>query len=466
MPRLERRIRLCALSVALTAALAAPVPASAEIKGTLAMRSTSAVARWSGEFVAGITGATASTPAACTPNTCDFVDLAVSLPPSAWRAPGGMLVAIQWPSVDVGYDLDLFVYAPDGTQAGRSTVVAFSRNESVWIPNPVNGTYGVYVIPKHVIGQTTAPGVFGPLTYQGVARFDYGLTVRREESFNSQSYTKTFAAFGLRSPKPRSVLLPDLVPTKPSNFHIESTWGAQYYFYGDRGVRHQPSCYPQETIGYDADNATSGGGSHPTKCLRWDQGEYNFGDGPFELHNYPDEGAGNEMWQRIYASDGTVRQVQVGEARFSESHGHLHYVGFQDVTLREWRAGGRPGPVVASAPDKGICMVDIENARFGKPRASPHGYGVLGNCDTATHRDPNDPTYPGSAFFQMGISVGYADVYPWFIADQYIDITGVPDGKYLLVVTLDAGKRLVEKSRANNTAAACVQIAGTEARPC
>lgn len=310
------------------------------------------------------------------------------------------------------------------------------------------------------------PGVLEPLEYEGFVRFQRGLTLTREESNLSASFTRTVVAFGRSRALPVRQLLPDIVPTKPRNFHIESGAGAQYYFYMDRGLRHQPSCYPWETVGLTPDEPAPAVG--PTKCLRWDQGEYNFGDGPFELHIYD---GSSDVYQRIYSTDGSVRQIgPLGTTTFSESHGHFHYVGWQEIRLHRLRTDGTPGARVRTGLDKGICMVDIENERFGRTDVpnGPLGYPVIGTCDAATHSDPNDPTFPGRSFFQMGISVGYADLYPWYIADQYVDVTGLADGDYALVVRQDVRGRISEKNRRNNTATGCVRIAGDVATdiPC
>ncbi|HEV7534982.1 MAG TPA: lysyl oxidase family protein, partial [Acidimicrobiia bacterium] len=230
------------------------------------------------------------------------------------------------------------------------------------------------------------------------------------------------------------------------------------------GLHHQPSCYPQETAGLTADEPRTGVG--PLRCLRWDQGEYNLGDGPLELHNYPGQGSGTEMWQRVYRADGTVAQTPVGHARFSPNHGHLHYLGFTVATLHRIAADGGLGAEVARGPDKGICLADTELATLGASRTSPLSYAFPGTCDVATHADPRDPTYPNSPYFVMGISVGTADVYAWYLADQYLDVTAVPDGRYLLRVEVDAGRKLVEKTHANNVAVTCVALAGQQATAC
>ncbi|HEV7688950.1 MAG TPA: lysyl oxidase family protein, partial [Acidimicrobiia bacterium] len=396
---------------------------------------------------------------------CDARLVDVAVPAGRWAAaPGGLLVAIEWPEMDVGYDLDLYVYrAGEHAPVASSTSTSFSRYEAAWVANPPAGRYMVVVAAKAVLGQPVAPDVLTPLRYEGAARLERGVTVDRAETEYGLAFTRRLVAFDQHGPDD-TPLLPDLVPTTPSGFHLESGWGAQYYFYGDRGLRHPPSCYPQETASLTGDNPSPTVG--PLRCLRWDQGESNVGDGPLELHNYPQEGSRTEMWQRVYRSDGTATQGRVGETRFSSNHGHLHYLGFTVVTLHRVAADGSVGAEVMRAPDKGICLVDVQPAALGGSRTSPLSYGVPGTCDTASHTDPHDPTYRGSPYFAMGISVGAADIYPWYLADQYLDVTNVADGRYLLRVEIDAGGKLAEKTRANNVAVTCVDLHGQQAAPC
>jgi hypothetical protein len=425
-----------------------------------------AVVRWSGGFTIGATGPVAPDPAVCaTSRACDVTAVDVTVPSSSWAgAPGGLSVAIQWPVFDAGYDLDLHVYRAGGrVPLTSSATTGFSRHEAAWVPNPAAGRYLVVVTAKSVIGQSVVSDVATPLAYEAAARIGRGVTVDRHETNAATPFTRRFVAFGATSPT-AAPLIPDLVPTKPAEFHIESGWGAHVYFYGDRGLRHPPSCYPQETVGVTADEPRPGVG--PLRCLRWDQGEYNLGDGPLELHNYPEQGTGTEMWQRVYRADGTAAQTPVGQARFSPNHGHLHYLGFTVATLHRIAPDGGVGAEVARGPDKGICLADIELAGLGAERTSPLSYAVPGTCDAATHADPHDPTYPGSPYFVMGISVGDADVYPWYLADQYVDVTDVPDGRYLLRVEIDAGHKLIERTHANNVAVTCVALAAQHATAC
>lgn len=447
-----------------TVASLTPGLARAEVTATL--RTMSDTASWSGDFVAGAFAAGPGVPEVCVDRAvCDRIALTLDLPADNWTTPGGLLVSIQWPHVDGGHDLDLYVYGPDGSQVAKSDALLFSQGEAAWVMNPANGTYAIVVSPKTVYAQSIVPGVLEPLHYEGIAQLQRGVTVSREELNNGLPYSPTFVALDRANADPVTELLPDLQPTTPGNFHIESTVGAWTYFYPDRGLRHQPSCYPTETLGLTNDTPTPGQG--PLKCLRWDQGEYNFGSGPFELHNYPNRGDGTEVFQRIYRTDGSVRQEQIpGALTFSQVHGHVHYFGFQHVALHARNADGTPGAVVSAGLDKGLCMVDLVNGWFGTSKGQPSNYTVPGTCDNASRQDPNDPTYPNESFFQMGISPGWADVYPWHIADQYIDITGVADGQYVMVVQQNLSHGVIEADYTNNTATACVQISGDSASAC
>jgi hypothetical protein len=62
----------------------------------------------------------------------------------------------------------------------------------------------------------------------------------------------------------------------------------------------------------------------------------------------------------------------------------------------------------------------------------------------------------------MGLSVGWGDRYPYNIAFQYIDISGLPNGEYLVTVTADppaaGGGRFIEANEDNNSSWALILI--------
>jgi hypothetical protein len=58
----------------------------------------------------------------------------------------------------------------------------------------------------------------------------------------------------------------------------------------------------------------------------------------------------------------------------------------------------------------------------------------------------------------MGLSVGWGDEYPSSIAFQYIDITGLPNGEYVVTLAVDLDREFVEADDDNNTAWATIKI--------
>ena len=309
-------------------------------------------ADWSGS----LSNTATPTPQACTSITCNSYDVTLGLPRSAFRRPGGMLVSLKWPDsqLDAFYDLDLYVYARDGRLAGRSNNVTYSSAEGVWLQNPRNGRYRVVVAGRDVIG-TSPYGIHVDLK-RGWTVHTHETNQLADPGPGALPYTSDFVFLGGRPARPR-LLLPDVEPSKPANFHIESAVGTTFYQSFDRGIRHPPSCYPQETSGADADEPGSQK-NHPTRCLRFDQGLRNVGRGPFEIRVYPNNGNGTDAWQAIYRSDGSYIERKAGRAKFSNAHGHVHYQGFEDTGLYTTGSGGHPGKLVKQMDDKGRCAVD------------------------------------------------------------------------------------------------------------
>ena len=58
----------------------------------------------------------------------------------------------------------------------------------------------------------------------------------------------------------------------------------------------------------------------------------------------------------------------------------------------------------------------------------------------------------------QGISVGWADEYSDWLDCQYIDVTRVPGGNYILQVTVNPSGVIAEKNYSNNVARVPVTI--------
>ncbi|MSP63290.1 MAG: hypothetical protein EXR72_23695 [Myxococcales bacterium] len=98
---------------------------------------------------------------------------------------------------------------------------------------------------------------------------------------------------------------------------------------------------------------------------------------------------------------------------FSPCHGHYHLHGFADYLLL-----GLDGAVAAAGHKQGFCMED--SLRYGGGKS--HGY----NCD------------------YQGITSGWGDWYYKQLPGQWIDITGLPEGDYLVRMVINASNTFAE----------------------
>jgi Lysyl oxidase len=118
--------------------------------------------------------------------------------------------------------------------------------------------------------------------------------------------------------------------------------------------------------------------------------------------------------------------------QFSQCHQHYHFRGFSLYTLLE-----TDGTTVAAAGHKqSFCLEDVE--QYAQAPAP-------------------DPAVPFTCGNQ-GLHVGWEDVYPSDIDCQWIDITGVPPGNYLLEVAVNTAGYLPESNYANDSATVPVTI--------
>ena len=119
--------------------------------------------------------------------------------------------------------------------------------------------------------------------------------------------------------------------------------------------------------------------------------------------------------------------------QFDSCHGHYHFQSFADYRLLDLL-----GNLAAVGHKVGFCLEDLE--RF----------------------DPSvSATTKYTCAFQ-GIQRGWADIYNSALPCQYIDVTGVPDGDYILELTIDPENRIEELDESNNV----TRVPVTLAPPC
>jgi hypothetical protein len=123
----------------------------------------------------------------------------------------------------------------------------------------------------------------------------------------------------------------------------------------------------------------------------------------------------------------------VGNPNFiwSPCHMHYHFTEYADYRLLDMS-----GNIVARGHKQAFCLVDLWK---------PPGLGGDAN-----------PQFTNCGF--QGISAGWADVYDRSLDCQWIDITGVPSGRYVLQVEINPAHVIQENNYNNNTGQAEVTI--------
>jgi len=107
--------------------------------------------------------------------------------------------------------------------------------------------------------------------------------------------------------------------------------------------------------------------------LRFTTAFANQGDGHLELRGGQVLPNGNQqVFQRIFYSDGTFQDRLAGEFTYHQGHGHIHFDGYAIYRLRESLPGGGVGELVASGGKISFCLIDITkyNPAAGASRVS------------------------------------------------------------------------------------------------
>jgi hypothetical protein len=174
--------------------------------------------------------------------------------------------------------------------------------------------------------------------------------------------------------------------------------------------------------------------------LRFTTTIVNIGAGPFETRSSRRSTSVPTMLvsQRIYNSAGGTRVHDTSAiARYAgDGHDHWHV---QDVAGYSLYAGSGQGPMLRSDSKVGFCFFDTNAYRLSLPGAPDSRRYFESGCGVSS-----------SLFVKNGISVGWADRYPWNFAFQWIDITGLPSGEYLLKLAADPNGNFAEEVEKNN----------------
>lgn len=184
----------------------------------------------------------------------------------------------------------------------------------------------------------------------------------------------------------------------------------------------------------------------------------NIGAGPFVIDGRLRFPAGDLVMdadQLVQVVGSPARRITgIGELRYvrSTDHQHWHLVGFDHYELR------RAGDTSAVVTDRksGFCLGDRYAATARRLPASPPHKVYRSRCGIGQ---------TGLLRIREGISVGYGDDYDPFLEYQDLPLTGLADGRYVLVHRVNADGRLREISQDNNAASLLLDLRWNTGKP-
>ena len=184
------------------------------------------------------------------------------------------------------------------------------------------------------------------------------------------------------------------------------------------------------------------------RLLRFDSVIVNVGKGRFEARgSRPNRGTAlMSTKQRIYNSAGRHRTVSTRAQMYfgGDGHNHWHVRDLEQFTLVRKDGEARVGTLAKH----GFCFFDNVPYRLGLARAPRFPYYT--DCGSR-----------GDLRVRMGLSVGWGDLYDAQLIDQYVDITGLPDGEYRMTGEADPQRWFKESNSRNNGTWVDLDIRGT-----
>jgi L-ascorbate metabolism protein UlaG (beta-lactamase superfamily) len=168
-----------------------------------------------------------------------------------------------------------------------------------------------------------------------------------------------------------------------------------------------------------------------TTLLKLTNSVWNGGYGPLELIGAVDTGTGTQhVIQRILKDDGEYSEKPIGEFVFHSGHNHWHLDSFSVYELWTLQSNGMLDQVVATSGKVSYCLRDI----YRSAEAEQIDRAGFTSCSPV----------------RQGLSVGWTDVYQYYLAGQSIDITGLEDGTYALMSIADPFNLIQESDETNN----------------
>jgi hypothetical protein len=153
--------------------------------------------------------------------------------------------------------------------------------------------------------------------------------------------------------------------------------------------------------------------------------------------------------QLVRRSDGSERRRTVpGEIRYveSESHAHWHLAGFEVYEL----LSAPDAEPVKPGEKTGFCLGD----RYETPGDAE----LAGKPSRPVWTEQCGRGQPTLLQVREGISPGYGDDYAPAVEGQFVDVTNLPAGRYVLAHRVNPDRAIEESDYENNAASVLIQL--------
>jgi hypothetical protein len=188
------------------------------------------------------------------------------------------------------------------------------------------------------------------------------------------------------------------------------------------------------------------------RLLRYTAVMVNAGQGSPEVRgSRPDTANQMTVVQRIYNTDNSFTDVptSIVQRYAGDGHVHWHSLNMEGGALVRLDNGRHVGALAKH----GFCFFDNVKFRLTLPGAPASArYTSANGCAFGD---------PSALNVMMGLSLGWGDRYSASTNFQWIDITGLPNGRYRLTATADPKHLVSEASYTNDGAWAKIRITNT-----
>ena len=322
------------------------------------------------------------------------------------------------------------------------------NNKKIVLQRNVGGTW---VRQARLFWQDDGPYSFGTRSYSAPGTFTFRTVVKRAGAVLDVSPTRTVTIVSDGGPPPPPP------PPPPSGNDLLP----------DLGVKRLNDCSAAEKAKtptgtcFSIDTTEIPG----KKLLEFPATTYNVGTGPAEVQVQRSNSTSDD-WQAVQAvltESGGVRKVPI-TASFDyagDGHTHWHIRDFDAYQLLD-----STGAVLKLGEKHGFCLQDNVSFRgwLDDKLANPSLHPGMPLQEVYTDATACGFQDPNATDFVQGLSLGWGDTYPSSLGNQHIDITGVPDGTYVVRVianqVLDGQPLVHESNPNNNVASSTITIAG------